>query len=157
MHVFTIYIDYTQSWVNVKLFLSIPSMHVWGVEVWLYTPRHQKDVSGQIHVPAFTPGKESLIPVEQVGPKAHLGPLGKRKISCSCRDSNLVSSIPQRRQYSDYAIPACISDLDLLTVLHTLVTATLGSALEQFCCREDEREPLLVRQVLLNLQDPETI
>jgi len=96
-----------------------------------------------------------------VGPEARLGVLGKRKISCFCRDSNLVSSIPQRRYNSDYAIPACISDLDLLAALRTLFTVkrtiaalTLGSALEQFCCREDEREPLLVRKVLLNLTAP---
>lgn len=74
-----------------------------------------------------------------------------------------MSSIPQRHHYSDYAIPACISGLDLLTVLCTVVTVkrtvtvlTLGSVLVQFRCRKDEREPLLVRE-LLHLQDPETI
>jgi hypothetical protein len=61
--------------------------------------------------------------------------------------------LPQRRHYSNYAIPTCISDLDLLTILRTLVTVkrtitvlALGSAFEQFCCRKDEREPLLVKR-----------
>ena len=85
-----------------------------------------------------------------MSPGVCLDTFGEEKISCSCWDSNLISSIPQRRHYSNYGIPACISDLDLLTVLHTLITVSrtvtvlaLGSAVEQFCCRADEREPLL--------------
>jgi hypothetical protein len=45
----------------------------------------------------------------------------------------------------------------LETVKQTITVLTLGDAFEQFCCRQDEREPLLVRKLLLNLQDPETI